>query len=74
VENPADYVWSSAEARLKQKAKDQDKLLKVDPFIELLDDWRAFLAKTETEETLGVCRTIGIVTRKWGGRPNLFRI
>jgi len=23
---------------------------------------------------LGVCRTIGIVTRKWGGEPNLVRI
>jgi len=56
VENPGDYAWSSAKAHLKQKAKGQDKLLKVDPLLELVNDWHAFLAETETEETLKALR------------------
>jgi len=56
VENPGDYAWSSAKAHLKQKAKGQNKLLKVDPLLEIVEDWQAFLAETETEETLKALR------------------
>jgi len=45
-----------AKAHLKQKAKGQDKLLKVDPLLELVEDWHAFPVETETEKTLKALR------------------
>jgi len=59
VENSGDNAWSSAKANLKQKAKGQDKLLNVGSLLELVEDWRAFLAEKEIKERTAKMHCVG---------------
>ncbi len=43
AEKPEEYKWSSASAHIE---KEDDNLVKVKPLLELVDDWRSFLAGT----------------------------
>ncbi len=47
VANPQDYRWSSARAHLEGK---DDGLVKVAPLLEMVGDWRKFLALTTDED------------------------
>ncbi|WP_321369086.1 hypothetical protein [uncultured Desulfuromusa sp.] len=47
VEKPADYCWSSARAHLTGQ---DDDLIKVAPFLDLVPDWHGVLQLTQPEE------------------------
>jgi len=47
VENPEDYRWSSARAHLEKK---DDNLVRVQPLLAMVNDWRSFLAPCSTED------------------------
>lgn len=48
VKDAAEYKWSSAQAHLNKK---DDLLVKVDPLLSLVSDWRSFLSDTvDTDE------------------------
>jgi putative transposase len=47
VANPQDYRWSSARAHLEGK---DDGLVRVAPLLEMVGDWRNFLALTSDED------------------------
>jgi putative transposase len=51
AEKPEEYRWSSASAHIE---KEDDKLVKVKPLLELVDDWRSFLAGTVEDSEIDV--------------------
>ncbi len=53
VKQPEDYPWSSAKAHLAGK---DDTLVKVQPMLERVTDWRAFLDSDLDDATLGEMR------------------
>ena len=51
VADPAEYPWSSARARLQGR---DDFLVKAEPLLALVPDWRNFIAAEDAPEDLGV--------------------
>lgn len=47
VQHPADYRWSSARAHLENS---DDDLVKVDPLLRLIPDWKSFLHLSSDDE------------------------
>ena len=47
VAHPEDYAWSSARAHL---AGEDDKLVKVEPLLSIVGNWREFLSLSEEDE------------------------
>jgi putative transposase len=47
VDNPGDYLWSSAGAHL---AGQDDRLTRVEPLLSILPDWKGFLSLSSGEE------------------------
>jgi putative transposase len=63
-ERPEDWEWSNARAHL---AGDDDELVRVEPLLELISDWRRFLGETETADLAEALHAHASTRRPLGG-------
>jgi putative transposase len=54
VNRPWDYPWSSARAHLSGA---DDRLVRMRPMLEMVDDWESFLLKDSEEEEVELLRS-----------------
>lgn len=67
VDQPEQWIWSSASAHIKAK---DDMLMKVNPGFSILqEDWKQFLSKTESSEQMEIFRKHERTGRPLGDDP-----
>jgi putative transposase len=71
VENPEDYRWSSALAHV---TGNDDELVRVKPLLEMVDNWKEFLANTVTNSELEEMRHHENTGRPLGGENFIKKI
>lgn len=71
VEKPEDYPWSSAAAHISGR---DDKLVKVAPLLEMIDDWRNFLSDRLTVTELDSIRFHERTGRPLGSKEFIQRL
>jgi putative transposase len=64
VDSPGEYPWSSATAHILGR---EDRLVKIAPLLELVDDWGRFICGQIPERDVGLLRRHERTGRPLGG-------
>jgi len=71
VDRPGDYPWSSAAAHILGR---EDRLFKVAPLLELIDDWGEFVGRQIPERDVSLLRRHERTGRPLGGKSFIDRL